>query len=63
MAAAQMAHTAASSQVRRCRSANTPIGIAPIPPQIAMQNGIRPSSWSDTPNWCWMPPTAWASEV
>ncbi len=50
MAAAQIAHTAASSQVRRCRSAITPMGIAPIAPQMAMQNGISPRSWSEVPN-------------
>ncbi len=62
MAAAQIAHTVASSQVRLCRSASIPIGITPIPPQIAMQNGISPRTWSDTPNCCWMPLTACAND-
>ena len=43
-AAAQMAHTAESSHVRRPRSASTPMGIPPIPPHTAMPKGIRPSS-------------------
>jgi hypothetical protein len=50
MAAAQIAHTAASSHVRRRRSLSTPMGMPPMPPHTAIPNGIRPRIWSDAPS-------------